>query len=133
MISEKLVFIVDDDPLYRELLGAHLKKHDLKVQLYSSGTLCLENLYQQPDLILLDFNLNETGSAFPTGKEIFNHIKFTNPDIKVIMISNQDSGKVVLELIQSGVRDYIEKDSNVFKNLDVLIQHHFYGGHTPEN
>ena len=114
----KLLFILDDDAFYSELLAAHLQKYSLEIQLFADSKSCIENLVRNPSFLLLDFNLNEDGR---TGKEVYQEIKSSHPFIEIIIISNHDSGEVVLDLIITGVRNYIEKDDNIFSNLDAII------------
>lgn len=117
-----VIFIVGKDPVYLKLISDHLKKYNFNIEEFASGVECLNNLFKNPFIIILDFSLNEIRSSHLSGKEIFKKINGFNPAIKVIMVSNQDSGEIVLELIHAGLRDYIEKDENVFKNLDEIIE-----------
>ncbi len=65
----KVILIVDDEPMIHELLGAHLKRMDTPVELYhaESGEAAVEqytSLMQQekqPDLVVMDLNLSGAG------------------------------------------------------------------------
>ena len=61
-IMESLkVFIVEDDKLYGEMLRYHLALNpDNEVLLFSTGKECIDNLYQDPDFISLDYSLPDT-------------------------------------------------------------------------
>ena len=120
-MESNLLFILDDDVFYSQLIFAHLGKYKLEVEMYYNSSTCLKNLFRKPFLILLDYNLNEADTGI-TGKEIFREIKREYPETAIAIISNQDSGQVVLELIQTGVRHYVEKDEYFFANLDKIIE-----------
>lgn len=55
MSDKKLVFIVDDDPFIRTLVKKRFDGDDMNVIAFSYGEECLEQLKQNPDLIILDY------------------------------------------------------------------------------
>jgi len=49
------IFIVEDDPLYGEMLKYHLSLNpDNEVIKFETGSECLKNMYQNPSLISLN-------------------------------------------------------------------------------
>ena len=102
------IFIVEDDPWYGELLKYHLSLNpDYDVHLYTSGQECLDNLYQNPNVICLDIGLPDI-----TGDQLFKKINATNDSIPVIIISGQEEVSVAISLLKAGVSDYFIKDDN---------------------
>jgi len=102
------IFIVEDDPWYGELLKYHLSlNQDYEVILFETGKDCLNNLFQNPDIICIDFGLPDI-----KGDNLYGQIKAINDTIPVIVISAQEEISVVLKLLKSGVADYIIKDDN---------------------
>ena len=102
------IFIVEDDPWYGEILEYHLSlNNDYGVSLFESGKACLKELHQQPDLITIDYSLGDMN-----GEELFQKIRQWNPNVPVIVISGQQEIDVALDLLKSGVLDYIIKDDN---------------------
>ena len=56
--SHALIFIVEDDPLYVEILKYHLSLNpDNDVESFSTGQECLSQLHRKPDLVTLAFRL----------------------------------------------------------------------------
>ena len=80
---DKLVFIVDDEPAILKLLTFWVKdKWKYKVKSFSTGMDLMNNLSENPDLILLDIMLPDEN-----GIELLKKIKSTNPELPVIMLS----------------------------------------------
>ncbi len=48
-------------------------------------------------------------------------LKESHVKAKVIMMSAQGEGKIVLELVKMGVRDYVMKDEEAMTNPDAII------------
>lgn len=102
---EKLVFIVDDEPSILTLLNHWVKNQwNYKVKTFERGYDMLENLSDNPDLVLLDIMLPDIN-----GTEVLKQIKQTNPKLPVIMLSAQGSIDVALESIKIGAYDYFPK------------------------
>ena len=121
-MNKKLIFLVDDDVFYLELLKNYFIKKGYFIESYTNGSDCIDNLSKSPDVIILDFNLNNPESPYPDGSKVFIEIKKRTPLAKVIILSNQDSGDIVFQLMQLGIKDYIEKNDAVFKSLDEILE-----------
>ena len=75
-MSQKHIFVVDDNTMFAEMLKDHLSKHPAyKVFVFNTGEDCLENLYLNPDLIILDYHLNDVFKEAANGIEILEEIK----------------------------------------------------------
>ncbi len=56
--NQLLIFIVEDSDMYALLLERKLGIIDqIKFQRFTNGEECIKNLYHNPDLIILDYNL----------------------------------------------------------------------------
>jgi len=100
------IFIVDDDPWYRELLSYHLGQHpDIKTSTFENGKDCLNALSANPDLITLDFSLPDIN-----GDALFKKIKAIRPEVPVIIISAQTEVATAVKLFKMGASDYLIKD-----------------------
>ncbi len=106
------IFIVEDDPWYGEILEYHLSLNpDYEIFRFKNGKECLSNLQKKPDLITVDYSLPDINGA-----ELFKQIHQINPELPVIFISAQEDVSTAVELLKSGVSDYIVKDDNT-KNV----------------
>ena len=54
------IFIVDDEPLLSEMLTDYLEDQDphLSIRSFPTGENCLNNMDEEPDVIVLDYFLN---------------------------------------------------------------------------
>ncbi len=123
MPSNRLIFLVDDDPMYAEMAMAHLANDPRNtVMYYASGEECIKNLYNEPALVILDYNLNMNNSNAEDGMQILQKIRKYDPEIRVVMLSSQEHYGVALQTIAKGAEQYIVKDPTAFRNLDAIIQ-----------
>ena len=102
---EKTIFIVDDEPAILKLITHWVKNEwEYNVRTFTNGTELLENIYENPDLILLDIMLPDL-----SGTDILKRIKRMNKHLPVIMLSAQGNIDVALECIREGAFDYFPK------------------------
>lgn len=118
-----LVFLVEDDKFYLELLENYFSaKKNIKTVRFLTGEDCLQNLHLSPDLVLLDYMLDKHNPNALDGKLVYKKIKEVTPDAKIIVVSAQQSADVVFTLVKEGVRNYIMKDNETFEQLDQLLE-----------
>ena len=113
-----LVFIVEDSDMYALMLEHKLKRSgNFKFKKFTSGEQCVEHIHENPQLIILDYNL--TGM---NGLETLRIIKQVNFSIPVVVISGQQDLKVAIDMFGAGAFEYIHKDSDtvheLYKTLD---------------
>jgi two-component system OmpR family response regulator len=130
MNSQKLIFIVDDDPFINMLVVKRFTSEGFRLEAFLYGEECLNALNRNPDLIILDYYFVNNEQKVMNGMEIFDKIKELKPDTPVIMLSGQEKGEIVLELARKGIDDYIIKDNNLIDNLNVAIEELFAREHS---
>lgn len=112
------LFVVEDNDWYNQLLVHNLSLNpDYEVHSFQNGKDCLDNLHKGPDVITLDYRLPDL-----TGIEVLRRIKDMNPDIQVIMISEQADINVVVDLLKEGAYDYIVKSNDIRERLLNTVQ-----------
>ena len=114
-MSEKSfkIFVVEDDEWYSRLLVHTLSLNpDYEILSFGTGKECLDNLHQKPDVITLDYRLPDM-----KGLDVLKQIKEINPDIQIILISEQDDIGIVVTLLQNGAFDYIVKSKDIRERL----------------
>ena len=123
IIDYKSIFIVDDNKMFAEMLSDHLQNNPkYKVSVFHTGEECLKNIFQNPDLIILDFYLNDVSKEAVDGLEILSEIKKHNERIQVIMLSSQEHYGIALQTIAKGASQYILKDDHAFKKIDQFLK-----------
>jgi len=115
-ISDKLkIFIVDDDPFFR-----HLVEHDLKergfqqIELFANGEDCVNNLDMMPDIIILDYEMEQLN-----GLDVLRRIIRFDPNILVLFLTAQKQLQVAIDSLKYGAFDYIEKSNHA---MDMIVE-----------
>jgi DNA-binding NarL/FixJ family response regulator len=106
-MSKIKVLIADDHALVREGITAFLKTcDDIEVIAEASdGIEAIEKAHRlHPDIIVMDINMPKLG-----GYEATIEIKKTNPEIKILVLTQYDDKEYVNRLLKAGVSGYILK------------------------
>lgn len=117
-MSTKKIFVVDDDEMLSMALEDYLERNtDYEIHLFNTGEDCLDHLQDQPDIIVLDYNLNSVKKDAANGLEILEAIKKLNDNIKIVMLSSQDATWIVVQTVKMGASEYVVKDENAFERI----------------
>jgi two-component system phosphate regulon response regulator OmpR len=113
-MPKKLILLVDDDPLIRDLLQEYLEKNQFQVLLAKNQTQAFEKIKQQPCLVLLDVMLPDGNGLFITEKlqQDYSHIP-------ILLISAKGESQDVIAGLQKGADDYLPKP---FDPLELLLR-----------
>jgi len=116
------LFLVDDDALFLKSLETEFLQHaDFAIETFATGELCLENLSHNPDVIILDYLLDDIDTNAMNGIETLDKIKAFNPDIPVVMLSAQDKIDVAINCMHHRAFDYVVKSETAFIRLQKII------------
>jgi len=117
--KQTLIFIVEDDPGFNSLITSFLSSKNVGViKSFFSGEDCLEKISEQPDIILMDFDL-----PLKNGLETMREVKKRSPKTECIFLSGQSDVKSGIDTIKEGAVDYIVKDVNAKDNaLNKIIE-----------
>ncbi|MEZ5083829.1 MAG: response regulator [Bacteroidales bacterium] len=122
-MGQKHIFIVDDNEMFAEMLRDHLSQNPAyKISVFNTGEDCLRNLYQNPDLILLDFYLNDKFKDAANGLKILEEIKKQKSRAHIIMLSSQERYAVAAQTISKGAEQYVIKDKDTFNNIGKILR-----------
>lgn len=117
------LFLVDDDLIFLKTLEIEFLQHgNFIIETYETGELCLNNLVNNPDIIILDFHLDGVNKKAMNGLETLYKIKQLSPDIPVIMLSSQDKIDVAVSCMHHRAFDYIVKSETAFLRLQRTIE-----------
>ena len=116
------IFLVDDDALFLKSLEIEfLDNADFTVETYPTCELCIANLSHNPDIIILDYQLDGIVKNAMNGLETLDKIKAFNPEIPVIMLSSQDKIEVAINCMHHKAFDYVVKSETAFVRLKKII------------
>lgn len=116
------LFLVDDDALYLKSLEIEFLEHaDFTIETYATGELCLEHLSHNPDVIILDYQLDGVERDAMNGIQTLDKIKEFNPEIAVVMLSSQDKIDVAVNCMHHKAFDYVVKSETAFLRLQKAV------------
>jgi DNA-binding NtrC family response regulator len=116
------LFLVDDDAVFLKSLEIDfLQRADFSIETFATGELCLAQLSQNPDVIILDYYLDGIVKTAMDGIETLDKIKAFNPNIPVIMLSSQDKIEVAISCMHHSAFDYVVKSETAFVRLQKII------------
>jgi DNA-binding NtrC family response regulator len=116
-MSSTKILIVDDELIMRESLSGWLERDGHLVQTSPSGEDALEKLKETRfDILLVDIKMEGI-----SGLDVLRHVKESDPDVAVVMITAYGSIPTAIEAMKNGAYDYMLKpfDPN---ELGVLIE-----------
>jgi FixJ family two-component response regulator len=134
-VSNREVFVVDDDPTARESLATILSQAGFEVTLFADGSSVIgEARVRTPACIILDLNM--PGGS---GLDILTKLDAKRYSAPILMVSGRSDVPGVVEAIKRGAFDYIEKHrvgddlvARVREALDAVAQRATnYGGWDP--
>jgi EAL domain-containing protein (putative c-di-GMP-specific phosphodiesterase class I)/CheY-like chemotaxis protein len=105
-MAKRHILIVDDDPVFVNILSLNLQSHNYEISVAHSGEEALEKAKQKPDLILLDVVL-----CAMSGYEVCQRLRQDNltHDIPIIMVTAKGTTQEKIEGLYIGADDYIIK------------------------
>jgi DNA-binding NarL/FixJ family response regulator len=117
-VSQVRVLIVDDHIGFAEALKIGLSREpDLDVIAAVSDPLAAERLARDgpPDVALLDLNLHD-GDGIALGRKL----RTIDPDIKVVIMTADESADAVVEAVRSGACCWVSKTTSLPELVDVI-------------
>jgi two-component system response regulator HydG len=113
--SPPRVLVVDDEAGMRKSLAIMLRRDGYAVSEAVGGTEALEQIGREVfDLIVADLNMNDL-----SGLEVLRHVKQTNPDVEVIMMTAYGTIESAVEAMKLGAFDFITKP---FQPEEILLR-----------
>jgi CheY-like chemotaxis protein len=114
---ENKIYVVDDDPFMLATYDRHLRAEGYQqVTCFSSGKDFLQQLTDEPDIVLLDHDLGDM-----TGLELLDRIKKFNTNIFVIFASARQQAEIAAAALKGGAFEYIIKDQAALEQLTLTL------------
>jgi DNA-binding NtrC family response regulator len=122
--SDHTIFLVDDDIMSLTLYGQFLKNIGYgNVHLYNSGSDCIEHLSLHPQIIFLDYSMDDMN-----GIDVLKKVRSFDPSVIVVFISGNENPEVAEDAKRHGAVDFIVKSSinrdrmkNVMEDLEQIV------------
>lgn len=121
------IFLVDDDAVFLKSLEIEfLQNAGFSIQTFATGELCIMHLSQNPDVIILDYQLDGIDKTAMNGLDTLDRIKAHNPATPVVMLSAQDKIEVAINCMHHKAFDYVVKNETAFMRLQKIITNIFH-------
>ncbi len=114
--SDLKIFIVEDDWFFANIIENHLSDKGFDSQIFTSGEDFVNNLYQSPDIVILDHHLEKMN-----GLDVLRKIKAINPNIQVIFFTGQEKMSVAINALKYGAYDYLVKNESNLQRLEFIL------------
>lgn len=100
------IWIAEDDPDFRDMLGAYLRRAGHRVWSAPDGTHVIEHLrgHDAPDLLVSDVNMPNL-----SGLELAESLRREHPGIPVVLMTGQQTADVVSRASGACVRELLRK------------------------
>lgn len=122
MTNKIKLFLVDDDAVFLKSLEIMFHEHvDFIIETYPTGESCIKNIPNNPDIIILDYQLDGIVKGSMNGLQTLDKIKALNQEIPVIMLSSQDKIDVAINCMHHKAFDYVVKSETAFMRLQKII------------
>ena len=117
------IFVIDDDASMREMISDFLqtKYNEPEIFLFATGEAALAEVYRKPEVIILDYYLDNADKNAMNGVEILKRIKELLLNVPVLFLSSQDNPEIAANTIKYGAYDYIVKNENAFQRIEIMI------------
>ncbi len=117
------IFFIDDDKVILNLMEFTFQsRHDYDVVCFETGEECLENLDQNPRLIVLDHILAGVGESTLNGLDTLKEIRKVNKKVPVIILTGQGDDELLTEFMENGANRYLTKDDYFIDSLVETIR-----------
>jgi two-component system OmpR family response regulator len=115
--QQPVIFVVEDNVIYQTLIAKELESLSNNIHFYTNGESCISELYKQPTVIVLDYNLD----GEMNGLDTLQQVRDVNPDVYVILFSSQKGLNTKEVFLQYGMFDFLEKNSLSLRTLRQMV------------
>ncbi len=116
------VLVIEDNEQMSEMIKDSIihKFSNAHVSVFNTGEAALSEAKSEPDVIILDYQLDSQNPKALNGIQILGKLKkqFASP---VIFLSAQEKPEVSANIIKYGAYDYVVKNQQSFQRLEIII------------
>jgi len=120
--NQKMVYLLDDDPVFSHALELWFELEGYRIKTFHNVYAFFKGLkHREPDIVILDFALNEDDEGISTGDQVAELISQNNKELPVIMLSAQTDIQVAVDLFSKNIIDYVVKNEQFHFNLKQIL------------
>lgn len=115
--KEYTVFLVDDDQMFLKAFSRKVANSaKVKVKSFSNAEDCLSSMDEKPDLIVTDFYLANGRDDRMNGDQLLKEVQMIDKKIPVMMMSAQEHSHLMIDFLQMGAADYLDKNKSTLES-----------------
>ncbi len=116
-MSAPRIYILDDDPVFAQIVKANLgRAGEFKIELFHHPLECLDAMLEQPpDALLTDLKMPEM-----TGVEVTQRVRTHSPHLPVFVLTAHGEIETAIEALKAGANEYLLKPINVTELATLL-------------
>ena len=112
-----LIFIVEDDPVFQDILKKKLEdKKFSNIKLFSKGEECIRKLNENSTVVFLDFSLGGLN-----GLDVLKKVKSEKPKTKVYIVTVIEEKVVMQKCLKAGATNYFVKSDEGMDQLNRVV------------
>ena len=115
--QEPVIFVVEDNLMYQNLIAKELETVSRNIHFYTNGEACLDELDKAPSIIVMDYILD--GKL--NGLDTLQQVRSTHPDVYVILFSSQKGLNTKEVFLRYGSFDFLEKNNLTLRTLHQMV------------
>lgn len=117
-VNQKLIMLVDDDPIFRKVTSAYLESQGFKVVEAENGLEALQQLRNNdPDVILCDLSM-----PVLDGIEFVEEVSLEYPSLPLIVVSATNEMSDVAKALRFGIKDFLPKPISNYEHLYQAVE-----------
>lgn len=117
MKPQKMVILLDDEPIVCERLKPALEKVGFYVEAYTESQQVIDRLAQQKFHVLVtDLKMQK-----PDGIDVLHFVKQQSPSTKVVIITGFATKDTAAQAMESGAAEFIAKPFKISQLLDLIV------------
>lgn len=126
------IAILEDDLYYNKLMTKYINTlcseiinshSSYEINSFRSALDCLENIDEELDIMLLDYNLSDENDIIKlNGEDVLDIIKKHCPNCKVILVTANQNASTTISLIKQGIHEYIDKNDNSREKIGSTVR-----------
>lgn len=115
--TSNVAFIVEDNEMYSTMMDHMLSTDcDCRFLSFKTGEECIQNLYMNPFLILLDYGLPGIN-----GLETIKEIKKYNQETPIVILTGKNDMTIARDFFNAGAYDYVVKDKSAVHRIKKIV------------
>ena len=126
MQKARLIYIVEDNAMFLLMLKTELERlfrgEQFIIKTFANGDECVNSMITNPDLVIVDHQLDSVKTDAMTGLETIDKIRSVSPHTDFIIVTNNEQTDLFLKSKQYDIYDYLTKSSHVIYKLDLSIR-----------